>query len=122
MSCPCANPYKQIGYERILDMNECNKVGWSFWGEAQLEGLRWKFGQEKGSFGARSSGCAVRCAPRAHGPSSSPSGPPPKSRPPQDNQFRMCSDAKQQKWTMFTGLAGGSGGLIVVSALMLWFG
>jgi hypothetical protein len=26
MSCPCANPYKQIGYERILDMNECNKV------------------------------------------------------------------------------------------------
>lgn len=21
-SCPCANPYKQIGYERILDMGE----------------------------------------------------------------------------------------------------
>jgi hypothetical protein len=43
-------------------------------------------------------------------------------RAPQDNQFRACAEGKQRKWTMFTGLAGGSGGLICVSALLLWFG
>lgn len=64
MSCPCANPYKQIGTERILDMQECYK----------------------------------------------------------DNQFKTCTDAKTQKWIMYTGLAGGSGGLLILSLLGLRYG
>jgi len=60
-SCPCANPYKQIGYERILDLSECNK----------------------------------------------------------DNAFKMCSAKKMKQWSMFSGLAGGSGALLVVSAVLM---
>ena len=63
-SCPCANPYKQIGYERILDLNECQK----------------------------------------------------------DNSWRACTELKSRRWTMFTGLAGGSGGLLVVTMLLLRYG
>ncbi|GBF90018.1 hypothetical protein Rsub_02724 [Raphidocelis subcapitata] len=60
-SCPCQNPYKQIGYERILDLSECQK----------------------------------------------------------DNQWKTCSEKKIQQWTMFTGLAGGSGGLLMLTLLLL---
>lgn len=64
MSCPCANPYKQIGYERILDMSECQK----------------------------------------------------------DNAFKMCTEKKQQLWIRYTGLAGGSGGLLCVALLLMRYG
>lgn len=64
INCPCSNPYKQIGYERILDMTECQK----------------------------------------------------------DNQFVTCTGQKQRQWTMYTGLAGGSGGLLVISALLMRYG
>jgi hypothetical protein len=64
LSCPCQNPYKQIGYDRIFDMSECQK----------------------------------------------------------DTSFRLCTDRKSRQWTMYTGLAGGSGGLLVVAMLLLRYG
>ena len=64
LSCPCSNPYKQIGYERILDMGECQK----------------------------------------------------------DNQFMTCTKQKTRQWTLYTGLAGGSGGLLVVALLLMRYG
>jgi hypothetical protein len=60
-SCPCANPYKQIGYERILDMTECNK----------------------------------------------------------DTTFQLCALKKMQQWRLFSGLAGASGGLLVLATVLL---
>lgn len=34
----------------------------------------------------------------------------------------MCTDQKSKQWTLYTGLAGGSGGLLVVAMLLLRYG